>query len=212
VSFCFQDWLLDRFRDHEDIVADALERFKVDFALPINYSVYRNFPRLDQLIAMKRRMRSLKLFQDRGINVVPDIGAIRPIDVDRWGDWVLNEGCSAVFMTVQTLRGRKKNPLYEIKFDMLLQLRERLGKDVRFLVQGVSARRMPYFRAQLGKASFINHAAWVRAEFKLDFTGGPRGTRDAGRSVQDTFSLNVSQLKAILYEAQSSAISSTEGA
>jgi hypothetical protein len=210
ISFCFRDWLLSNFRDHEDIVADALERFDVDFVLPINYSIYRNFPRLDQLLAMRRRMLSLKMFQDRGLNVIPDMGAIRDIDVNRWGDWVLRENCNTVFMTVQTVKGKMQKAEYKIKFGVLQKLREKIGPNVRFLIQGVSARRMPLFISELGKVSFVNSAAWVKAELRINAVTG-EGVRYKGLSVQETFALNVRLLKRILCETRSNSVSSNGG-
>jgi hypothetical protein len=210
ISFCFRDWLLDRFRDREDLVADAISKFNADFVLPINYSVYRNFPRLDQLMAMRRRMLTLKLFQERGLKVIPDIGAIRDVDVDRWGDWIIRENCDTIFMTVQTVKGKMTKPEYKIKFGMLLKLREKLGSDVRFLIQGVSAKRMPFFLSQLGKVSFVNHAAWVKAELRINAING-QGVRDRGLSVQDTFTLNVRLLKSILYKTRTNSVSSAGG-
>ena len=210
VSFCFQDWLLNNFKDREDLVADALARFNVDFVMPINYSVYRNFPRLDQLLAMRRRMLSLKIFQDRGLKVVPDIGAIRDVDAERYGDWVLREGCDTVFTTVQTLRGRMTKAEYRIKLGTLLRFRECVGPRVRILMQGASARRMPHFREHLGRVSFINHAAWVKAELHIDAVSN-KPVEDRGLSVQDTFALNVRRLKAILYKAQTTTVSSIGG-
>lgn len=211
ISFCFQDHRLRRFRDHEDVVADAASKFDADFVLPINYSVYRNYPRLDQLVAMRRRMLSMKLFQDRGLNVIPDVGIIRDTDIDRWADWVAREKCPAVFMTVQTMQGKLHKPRYRIQFGNLLKFREKIGPDVRILLQGVSATRMPFFASQLGKVSFINHAAWVKAELRLNAVTG-EGLRGSGYSAQDTFALNVNLLKRILCMTRSSSISSIGGA
>jgi len=210
ISFCFRDWLLDKFRYREDLVADGIQKFNADFVLPINYSIYRNFPRLDQMIAMRRRMLSLKLFQERGWNVVPDMGAIRDIDIERWGDWVLREKCDTVFMTVQTVRGNMNKPEYKIKFGVLQKLREKVGPDVRFLIQGVSTRRMSLFVQSLGKVSLVNSAAWVKAEMRINAVTG-EGVRYQGLSVQDTFSLNVRLLKRILCETRSNSVSSNGG-
>jgi len=210
ISFCFQDWLLDHFKGNEDAVADEVAKFSPDFVLPINYSAYRNFPRLSQLMSMRRRMLSLKAFQDRGLRVIPDVGPIRGVDADRWADWVLREKCPAVFFTAQTLKGRDWKIEYHIQFDPLVRLRERLGPDVRFLIQGVSARRMSFFESHLGKVSFVNHAAWVKAELRIGAVGGER-LREQGLSVQQAFALNIQKLKAMLFEIRSKAISSSEG-
>ena len=210
ISFCFQDHRLRRFRDHEDVVADALSKFNVDFVLPINYSVYRNYPRLDQLVAMRRRMLSMKLFQERGLNVIPDVGIIRDVDIDRWADWITREKCSSVFMTVQTMQGKVLTPRYRIQFGNMLKFREKIGPDVRILLQGVSATRMAFFASQLGKVSFINHAAWVKAELRLN-AATDEGLRGSGYTVQDTFALNVNLLKRILYATRSSSVSSAGG-
>lgn len=207
ISFCFQDHRLRHFEDREDLVADALSKFDVDFVLPINYSAYRNYPRLDQLVAMRRRMLSMKLFQDRGIKAIPDVGVIRDTDIERVGDWILREECPTVFMTVQTMRGKLSKPRYRIQFGNLLKLREKIGPDVRFLIQGVSATTLPFFASQLGKVSFVNHAAWVKAEMRINAVTGA-GLRDDGYSVQDTFALNVRLLKRILYMTRTSTVSS----
>jgi len=210
ISFCFQDHRLRHFRDHEDIVADALTKFDVDFVLPINYSVYRNYPRFDQLVAMRRRMLSLKLFQERGLRVIPDVGIIRDVDISRWSEWIHREQCTMIFMTVQTMLGKMWKPRYRIQFGNLLKLREAVGPDVRFLIQGISATKMPFFASQLGKVSFINHAAWVKGEMRINAVTG-EGLRDSGYSVQDTFALNVRLLKRILYKARASTVSSIGG-
>jgi hypothetical protein len=155
-------------------------------------------------------MLSLKMFQDRGLNVVPDMGAIRDIDVNRWGDWVLRENCNTVFMTVQTVKGKMQKAEYKIKFGVLQKLREKIGPNVRFLIQGVSARRMPLFISELGKVSFVNSAAWVKAELRINAVTG-EGVRYKGLSVQETFALNVRLLKRILCETRSNSVSSNGG-
>lgn len=197
ISFCFQDHRLNKFKDHEDVVADALERYEADFVLPINYSVYRNYPRLDQLLAMRRRMLSLKLFQERGLQVLPDMGAIRDIDVKRWGDWVLRENCKTVFMTFQTVKGNMKTANFKIKFGVLQQLREKVGPDVRFVIQGVSAKRMYFFISQLGKVSIVNSAAWVKGELRIEAETN-WSVRDQDLTTQEAFALNVKLLKGML--------------
>ena len=145
------------------------------------------------------------------MNVVPDMGAIRDIDVERWSDWVNREKCDTVFMTVQTVKGNMKKAEYKIKFGVLQQLRDKIGPDVRFLIQGVSTRRMPFFVENLGKVSFINSAAWVKAELRINAVTG-EGVRYKGLSAQDTFALNVRLLKSRLYKARTNSVSSIGGA
>ena len=210
ISFCFQDHRLNKFKDHEDLVANALERYEADFVMPINYSVYRNYPRLDQLLAMRRRMLSLKLFQERGLNVLPDMGAIRNIDVERWGDWVRRENCKTVFMTFQTVKGNMKTTNFKIKFGVLQRLREKVGPDVRFVIQGVSTKRMCFFISQLGKVSFANSAAWVKGELRISVKTN-RSIRDQDLTVQEAFALNVGLLKGMLYDVRNDSISSDGG-
>jgi hypothetical protein len=202
ITFCFQDWMLDRFRGREDEICDHVAGYEIDFVLPINFSTYRNFPRLDQLISMRRRMLSLKAFQDRGLRVIPDIGMTRPVDADRWAEWVLREKCDTVFVTVQTIRGKKTNTRYHLQVENLTRFRDRVGPDVRILLQGPSARGMPFFRSKLGKVSFVNHAAWVKAELKIHAVTGMR-LRDRGFSAQAAFRLNTEALKGMLPGSQS---------
>lgn len=146
-------------------------------------------------------MLSMKIFQDNGLKVIPDIGIIRDVDVDRWSDWIKREKCEAIFITIQTMSGKMTKTRHKIQVGNLIKLREKVGDDVRFIIQGASARKMPYFLLKLGNISFINHAAWVKAELRINAVTG-EGLRDKGYSVQDTFDLNIRLLKSILYEAR----------
>jgi len=193
ITFAFKDWLLDFLQLDEDFTYKNLRKFDVDFILPIDYSVWYNYPRLDQLIQMKRKMLSMKRLQDSGIRTIPDITLDTKQDTIRWAQWLEDNDCNICFYCMQRVKVRNaKRWSKGMKYVKLLR---ELRPDLHFLFAGVNRSNMKKVFELVGdKFSVVNSAAWVYSEMRMDILTRER-LRNKNYSVIDAFKRNIKRLK-----------------
>lgn len=200
LSFCWKDWLLDWLREDEDGVWDRIAEYReLDYCLAPNWSTYDNHPRVDQLVAMKSRFRSMQKMQDRGLRVVPDLAWNTGRDVDRMVEWCRVNRVHMVHVNVQTIRRRSEREWVR-ELELMWRMLDEIAADqplLRILVTGLGRTRAPWFlRRAPAPVTVINASAWVSADLGVDLE--KRGYRDLGWDRARLFALNRQQLRAAL--------------
>jgi len=193
ITFSFKDWLLEYLKRHEDDVYQELRKYDVDFVLPINYSVWRNYPRLDQLIQMRKKMLSMKRLQDVGIKTIPDVAVTRDIDVNRYADWLLENDCNIVYCTIQGVKKRNDDEWRRV-MDVSVQLKEKIS-NLHVLMAGIGTKNMANALSIFGDdLTIVNASCWVFAELRIHILTREH-MRKRGMSIQDVFKFNVETLQ-----------------
>jgi len=193
ITFAFKDWLLDFLLLDEDMTHKQLAKYDVDFILPIDYSVWYNYPRMDQLIQMRRKMLSMKRLQDMGIKSIPDITLDTKQDALRWAEWLNKNECNICFYCMQRVKVR--NSKRWNKGMKYIKLLIELCPDLHFLFAGVNTSNMKKVHSLVGdKFSVISSSAWVFAELRMDILTREK-LRDLNYSTINTFKRNIKKLK-----------------
>lgn len=102
-----EDPLVEAFwtRRRRDGLIERIAAQGWDVVLSCNYSVYGNWPRLEQLLNMRRSLILAQEFTDAGMAVVPNLYWFRLEDLLRWGEWITDTSPPAIAVNAQTMRG-----------------------------------------------------------------------------------------------------------
>ncbi len=208
LSFCWKDWLLDWLATDEDGFLDRVAEYPWDFVLAPNWSTYDNHPRIDQLLAMKRRLVSMTKMQQRGLRVVPDVAWNTDEDVSRHLDWVDANRVRVIHVNVQTIKRRTRDAWVK-EIDRAIRIvnhvltRQYAAGDTvgprQVLVTGLGAGRSRWFLDAVvhpEHVTVINSSAWVSADMRVDLM--KRGYRDLGWSREGVFRLNRTMLRDVI--------------
>lgn len=196
LSWCFLDWLLDwvLLPGNEEIAYDKVAAMNFDFVLAPNWSVYSNYPRIDQLINMKRRFKSMEELQKRGVKVVPDMAAETERDAERVVEWCLKHRPTAIHFNLQTMKSRSGFPR---AISRLADLRREVPW-ARAVISGVGHKRMRLVTEMFGEPiTFLNATAWINAEMRQDIN--KVGYRSLGWKLAKCFDLNRHLLRSHRY-------------
>jgi len=194
LNFATKDRVLDMWLENIEAVYDKIAWYQgVDFVFAINFSMYDNYPPLDRLVNLKRCFQSLEKLQQRGVNVVPDVGWVRLIDVDRCADWVRGNNVPVVSLNMQTVRRMNEKQL-EREVKLLERFFDRVGYPVRMVFFGASGpKRMRRLLEVCQNATFVDAQAYRYAEFHRHCYGD-RGWSH-GNTIPDLFVDNAEYLQ-----------------
>lgn len=148
-----QDEWLDMWSEEPYQIAQGIKDYDFDYAFPMYYSCYFNYPRIDFLLNMKYRMISLKTFQDEGIKVIPqpDASMYEPdttIDSNRWVEWYSENKCNYAVVGVGDYSRRKEDFLKQVRwlYNLAEEVRNNVGIDIHFFIYGGGLMRMSWLR------------------------------------------------------------------
>jgi len=160
--------------DNIEVVYDRLARYNVDFMFSVNFSMYDNYPPFDRLVNLKRGFKSIEALQARGVKIVPDVGWLRPVDVERCAAWVRDNDVPVVSLNMQTVR-RMRLAQLEKDVEYIHMFLEKVGRPVRIIFFGASGSKyMSRFINEFKNVSFVDAMAYRYAEFKR-YCYGDRG-------------------------------------
>jgi hypothetical protein len=164
VSFCMGDNILDHFTSPKSIqsLAKKLTDYDFDFMLPVNFSVYRNYPRVDQLLNMKRRLYSMKQFQHENFSSMPDLSLMTERDINRWAKWANNERISCAIMNFQTKKSENKEK-YLKTVESLNEFDSKLDFNCHYFIAGVGPVWINKIMDLFENVTFLNSSAWKNA-------------------------------------------------
>lgn len=169
-----RDDVLEQFADGADsFLRQAAEGRYVTVAAP-SYSLWTPQRRPDNLLSLRRSMLFFREFQALGAQVLPRVGWVERIDMERFAEWInTNPGVSHVAIDLMTYRGEdfSRHIGLMVEFDALTH--ERLH----YLVNGVGATN---HIAALYFASSTTRVTVTDATMRKAPRIGPNGRRQNG--------------------------------
>lgn len=131
-------------------VLDEIQKYDFDFSLTPNFSIYDNWPLLQNRINLKRRFILMQQLQDRGINVIPSFYAHTREEETRLIEWINQNNVKAVSCTMQTLKCNTNAIDWHNRVEQLYNLIHATCLD-KIIIAGATARnRMESLVAALG--------------------------------------------------------------
>jgi hypothetical protein len=203
VSFCVKDKYLSPFKSREQIsnLAKRFERYNFDFMLPVNFSIYKNFPRVDQLLNMKRSLLSMKEFFDSGINSIPNISLIANRDIERWIKWANKNRLNTCFFNLQTMKTYKRKVLEE-RIEKYEEFDRHLDWGCHYFIAGANVDDIKFIRDKLENVTFINNSAWRKSTFFQSVYDDNLKKKDMSK--YDIFKANKKVLKSVYNNRENS--------
>ena len=192
ITFTAPDEVVDYLGFDLEETCDRIAEFEVDFVFGINFSIYENYPSFDALYNLKRRFLSLKLLQERGVKVVPDIGWLSYKDRQRVFDWLADNDIRYMARNYQTVAAKSATGTWTT-FLKELEFTRKKFPDVHLFLHGCSGRkRVESIRKHVdGPITFIDAKSQRLAEFHKDLYG--KVDREA--HVDDLFERNTVELR-----------------
>jgi len=169
ITFTSPDEVVDYLGMDLEKTCDEVAKFNVNWVFGINFSIYENYPSFDALYNLKRRFLSLQMLQDRGVNVVPDIGWLSHKDRARVFGWLRDNGVRYMARNYQTVAAKAGTGTWDIFLKELEYIRKNFP-DVHLFLHGCSGRkRIESIRANIGGGvTFIDAKSQRLAEFHKD--------------------------------------------
>jgi hypothetical protein len=169
VTFTAPDNVVDYLGFDIDETCDEIAKFSVDFVFGINFSIYENYPAFDATYNLKKRFVSLEKFQERGINVVPDIGWLSYKDRARVLGWLEDNEVHYIARNFQTVSSKVGTNTWGTFVKELGYIRERFPNMHMFLHGCSGRRRIQSVLSNVdGPFTFIDAKSQRLAEFHKD--------------------------------------------
>ena len=126
----------------------------------MDFSCYRNFPRMDHVISLKRNVLSAARLSEVGVPVILDVLTHSDIDRERMYDWGEVNGLQWFHMNYQTYKNvGYMNGIIIQRCDRLF---ERLP-NARLIITGVAdmSRVETLIKRYIGRISLVNSSAYM---------------------------------------------------
>lgn len=192
LSFFTNDAWMDNYAADLKDLSKEIKKFNPTYVFGPDFSVYENYPRFDIIVNLRRRILSIKYFQDQGLKVIPTLGWIREEDLDRMIEWALKNKIKYALINLQTIALPVHNPAWQKKLNDLKRIRKELP-DCEILIVGSTAEnRLKSIMENIGKVKLIDTRCYRLAEYHKDLN---EVKYDKSKSVLDLFDLNKKLLK-----------------
>lgn len=200
ITMTTHDALLDWLAGDLDDFADELAAFEgVDFMFCPNFSVYGNYPRMDNLFQIKRKWLMLEKLQERGVRVVPDICFVTSKDFENQLEWMRANAVDCMLMNFQVHASTADTAAWKSQVKGAQLMQKKLGWPVQLIAYGaIGGDRMESILVSYPNTTFIDAKSYRLAEFHKRFDG----TMDRDVDVKDLFHANAFYVRAMVAGAK----------
>jgi len=142
----------------------------VDFILAPNFSIYDNYPRMDQLFRMKFRWLGMERLQALGMNVVPSICFTTKIDYENQIAWMRDNKATVFLRNFQTNAVTTDTPQWRGYMKATCAVRDAVGDDLQLIAYGAvgGARMLSVIENYGNNVTFIDAKSYRLAEYHKD--------------------------------------------
>jgi len=171
LSFFTNDIWMDRYSQNIPETCKKVSAFKPDFAFGMDFSCYENYPRFDTIVNLRRRMLSVRLMQDNGINVIPALGWTRGEDLERTASWCKDNKILYAAINMQTVAVPVHNPEWKRYLSELKVIRDAVPNCKLLMVGSSAPKRMRSIMEAIGPVHIVDAKSYRFAEYHKDITG-----------------------------------------
>ena len=166
ISFSVKDIILDSWLRDLDMACARIAEYNFDYAIAMNFSMYDNYPPFDRLVNLRRQYFTMERLQEHGVKVIPGIGYVRAVDLERQAEWCRKNRPPLVSLNMTTMRNNPTHKAWKHRIDTLERFREKCGYPIRFLLTGASGpKRLQSLVARLDGLHFYDTKTYRFAEF-----------------------------------------------
>jgi hypothetical protein len=174
ITFTSKDEPLDQLLDSLPDMAEEIAKYEgVDFVFAPNFSVYTNYPRIDNLFNIKRKMVALEEFQKQGIKVIPSIAYVNSTDFKNLATWMKDNKCPYMYMNFQVVSTTTNTAEWNALVHGMEQFRKYVGHEIRVFLFGCTGkdRIESILNMYNGPVTFMDSKAYRLAEYHKDYEG-----------------------------------------
>lgn len=167
------DRLMDALELRLGDVGDLLAAYEPDFVFAPNFSIYDNYPRMDQLFRAKFRWVGLERMQEAGLRVVPSVCFITSLDFRNQTAWMRENRCDVMLMNFQTQAVTTQTAMWNAYIKSACAVRDALGWPVQLIAYGAAGdTRLKSVVDNYGpNVTFIDAKSYRLAEYHKDIAG-----------------------------------------
>lgn len=166
-----RDWRIERYYSDRLILqlAQGLAKLNFEAAIPPNYSVWLNEPRVHHLYNRKRSLRVAEEWSKAGLPVAPYLVGVMDEDIDFWeAVYQANPDMHVAVKEFQTgLRHRPERAVAAL--DRIARLQDRLRRPLHLIALGGVARRDD-IQARFARWTVIDATPFIKAVKRQVFT------------------------------------------
>lgn len=202
LTFTARDSILDWFylRMKDETIIERLQSWNVDYAFGVNFSHYIEMPRMEQIVNTARTLESIRIMQEAGLRVIPQVQWVDLRDREHWANWLNREKPCAISVNIQMLRTslkyRDESCTWSRYVNEIDGLMDMIPKETVLVMQGVSIpRRFALLRQRFGKRVVVMSGnPWCLANYGLGIQDGKRVKLPGKWDTKDLFLRNARQL------------------
>lgn len=171
ITMTTHDKILDELEPQMDRFYDEIAEYEnVDFVLAPNFSIYNNYPRMDNLFRNKFRFMGMEKLQERGVKVVPSIYYVTKTDFHNVVAWMRDNQCNVFMMNAQTVATTTGTREWLAFIRRAVAIRDSLDFPVRLMLYGgVGGDRQRSVLEEYGPdVTFIDAKSYRLAEYHKD--------------------------------------------
>jgi len=172
IDGCCKDYVLENLwqRRRNYTLYQLLEAEEPCILVAPDMSVYTDMPACQKVYEIKRTFEMYGRYQRHGLTAIPFLSPDNEAHAEHLAAWLAANKCvTYVATSFQTFRGRKGR--FRRHMGLLQQIRERVPRDLVWIVIGQRERRRRTFEAGLGAVRFVTAAprfdAWHQPREEL---------------------------------------------
>lgn len=153
LSFYSRDEVLEpieKSRKSAEVVSQEISRYNFDFVFAPNFSVYSNWPVIQNRVNIKRKFIFLRELQKLGISVIPDFCVQTKVDLANVMKWIQKHSVRIVGYTMQCCDQNTRALEWKKKLESLRELIQTTCIEKIVLVGATGKKRMASISEYLG--------------------------------------------------------------